>query len=71
MLIGMSYTITIFDSSGKVLKQMKDQGNTGYNEIQFDRRDIQNTGNLYYRIDTELGQSDTKIITTNQVINLI
>ena len=54
------YTITIFDSSGKVLNQMEDQGNAGYNEIQFDRQDIQNIGNLYYRIETELGQSDTK-----------
>lgn len=45
-------TITVFDLSGKVIKQVNQEFAKGYNEVIFNKSELNATGVLYYQLQT-------------------
>ncbi len=55
-------TLTIFDVSGKVLKQYAGDFAKGYNEIIINKDQLEGAGILYYQLDTNTETSTKKMI---------
>src|SRR5690606_18259787 len=45
--------LTIYDVSGKVLKQVRGTFAQGYNEVTINRSELSGAGVLYYQLDTD------------------
>ncbi len=54
--------LTVYDVSGKVLKQVNSSYAQGYNEINIDRDELAGSGLLYYRLETRDYTSTKKMI---------
>jgi hypothetical protein len=55
-------TLTIYDMAGKILKVVKGQYGKGYNEITLSGSELNNTGVLYYQLDTPTATATKKMI---------
>ncbi len=57
-----SATLTIYDLSGKVLKQFAGDYAKGYNEISINRNEVAGAGVLYYQLDTNNDSATKKML---------
>ena len=55
-------TLTIYDMAGKVLKVVKGNYTKGYNEINISGAELNNTGVMYYQLDTPTATATKKMI---------
>ncbi len=55
-------TLTVFDLSGKIIRQYEDDFANGYNEFKLDQRELNASGVLYYRLDTPTNSATRKMI---------
>jgi hypothetical protein len=55
-------TLTIYTVDGKTLRRINTNYNAGYNEITVNKSDLNPSGILYYRLDTQEGSSTRKMI---------
>ena len=55
-------TLTIYDVSGRVLKQIKGDYAKGYNEESINRSELSGTGVLYYTLETADDSATKKMI---------
>jgi len=55
-------TLTIYDMAGKVLKVVKGNYAKGYNEINISGNELNNTGVMYYQLDTPTATATKKMI---------
>ena len=55
-------SLRIYDISGRVLLEIADNYDQGYNEIVINRTDLQGSGVVYYRLDTSAGSITRKMI---------
>jgi hypothetical protein len=55
-------TLTIYDVSGKVIKTVTANYNKGYNEVSLQKGDINASGVLYYRLDSDNNTATRKMI---------
>jgi Dockerin type I domain len=55
-------TLTIYTADGKTLRRINDSYKAGYNEITVSKSDLNASGILYYRLDTQEGSSTRKMI---------
>ncbi len=55
-------SLTVFDMSGKVVRQMTGQYQKGYNEIVLDMKDHNKSGVLYYRLETATHSATRKMV---------
>jgi len=58
-------TITITDVSGKVLRVIEGDFAKGYNEVRLTKKDLNATGVLYYRLETDTNTATKKMILMN------
>ena len=58
----MNATLTIYDVSGQVLKQVSRNYEAGYNEELIERSDLSDAGVLYYQLKTTAGTATKKMI---------
>jgi hypothetical protein len=55
----MEVTMTVFDITGKVVKEVEGEYPAGYNEIRLKQKELQATGMLHYRLDARFcGDTD-------------
>ena len=54
--------ISVMDITGKVLFNQKAQYNRGYNELLIDKSQLNNSGVLYYQVDTKTHSASNKMI---------
>lgn len=54
-------TLTIFDVSGRIVKEIKNELPKGYHEISLDKRSLPNTGVFYYRLETPAHTATRKL----------
>ena len=59
-------TFTVYDVTGRVLKQVEDTYAQGYNEIYFNSSDINTKGVLFYRLATATDSAVKKMTIINQ-----
>ncbi len=57
-----SATLTIFDVSGKVLRQVEGEYGQGYNEVRVNRSDLSGAGVLYYTLESANLSATKKMI---------
>jgi hypothetical protein len=55
-------TLTIYDVTGRVLKQFENQVDKGYHEFTVERLDLNSNGILYYKLETDHDASVRKMI---------
>jgi Dockerin type I domain len=55
-------TLTIYTADGKMLRSVNNSYKKGYNEIRVNKSDLNASGILYYRLDTQEGSSTRKMI---------
>ena len=55
-------SLTIFDVSGQILKQVKGAYSSGYHEVLIERNELGVTGVLYYQLQTETETATRKMI---------
>lgn len=55
-------TIKVLDVTGKVVKEMSGMFSKGFNQIEISRYDLQSTGVLYYRLETDDRMATRKMI---------
>jgi hypothetical protein len=58
----MSATVTVYDVTGKLVKVIEGEYTKGYNSFTLKKTDINNTGVLYYQLDTEAFTATKKMI---------
>lgn len=54
-----TYTLSIYDLTGKIIKEINGYGNAGYNSVNVERKDIGGNGVFYYRLKSG-DNTDTK-----------
>ena len=55
-------TLTIYDVSGRILRQLTGEYIKGYNEVRISRADLDATGVLYYRLDSASNSATRKMV---------
>ncbi len=58
-------TLTFYDVSGKVLKQVNGDFNKGYNEVSINRNELQTTGLVYYELVTPTHTATKRMLLAN------
>ena len=58
----MNATLTIYDVSGQVLKQVSRNYEAGYNEELIERNELSGAGVLYYQLETATETATKKMI---------
>ena len=57
-----SIIMKIYDVSGRILKVIEGDFSRGYNKVSIEKRDLSNSGVLYYQIDTPTNSDAKKML---------